>query len=80
MTSMVDIVAPLAKRSIDECGSPAMAWGVVADGALVASGAVGGGVDENTPFRIASMTKCFTAAIVLGLRDDGVLALDRPIA
>ena len=80
MTSMAARVAPVAQRSVDECRAPAMAWGVVANGELVASGSVGDGVSENTPFRIASMTKSFTAAVVLGLRDDGVLALDRPIA
>jgi len=80
MTSMAAIVAPVARRSVDECGSPAMAWGVVERGSLVASGSHGVGVDENTPFRIASMTKSFTAAAVLGLRDDGVLSLERPVA
>ena len=80
MTSMAAIVAPVAQRSIDECQTPAMAWGVVANGALMAADAVGDGVNENTPFRIASMTKSFTAAVVLGLRDDGVLSLDRPVA
>ena len=31
-------------------------------------------------FRIASMTKSFTAATVLRLRDDGRLGLDEPVA
>ncbi len=39
-----------------------------------------GGADAHTPFRIASMTKSFTAAAVLRLRDNGALALDTPIA
>ncbi|NDE59102.1 MAG: class A beta-lactamase-related serine hydrolase [Acidimicrobiia bacterium] len=80
MTSMADIVAPLAQRSIDECRTPAMAWGVVVDGSLATAGSQGEGIDENTPFRIASMTKSFTAAAVLGLRDEGVLSLDHPVA
>src|SRR3954453_20229538 len=58
--------------------APALAWGVVRDGKLDASG--GSGADEHTVFRIASMTKSFTAACVLALRDDGVFALDDPIA
>src|SRR3954470_2269202 len=58
--------------------APALAWGVVRDGALEWSG--GSGADEHTVFRIASMTKSFTAACVLSLRDDGVFALDDPIA
>ena len=77
---MADIVAPLAQRSIDECRTPAMAWGVVVDGSLATAGSQGEGIDENTPFRIASMTKSFTAAAVLGLRDEGVLSLDHPVA
>ena len=80
MGAVTDIVSALAQRSAAESLAPSMAWGVVSGGALVASGAVGDGVDVNTPFRIASMTKSFTAAAVLGLRDDGVLSLERPVA
>ena len=36
--------------------------------------------DAGTVFRIASMSKCFTASAVLLLRDDGALALDDPAA
>ena len=35
-------------------------------------------VTADTLFRIASMTKAFTALSVLKLRDDGKLALDAP--
>jgi CubicO group peptidase (beta-lactamase class C family) len=65
-------------------GQPALAYGVVADGRLVhARGLgerwVGGPVpDERTVFRIASMTKSFTAAGILLLRDEGALRLDDP--
>jgi CubicO group peptidase (beta-lactamase class C family) len=65
---------------------PGLAYGVVADGELAHSGGLGerraGGSapDADTVFRIASMTKSFTAAIVLMLRDAGVLALDDPAA
>jgi CubicO group peptidase (beta-lactamase class C family) len=58
--------------------APALSWGVVRDGELQASG--GHGADEHTVFRIASMTKSFTAACVLALRDEGAFALDDPIA
>ena len=57
---------------------PSLAWGVVRDGALLHAG--GRAADEHTAFRIASMTKSFTAAAVLLLRDEGALALDDPIA
>src|SRR5262245_12327402 len=64
--------------------SPALAWGVMLDGRLALSGASGELDDGSVPttrsvFRIASMTKSFTAATVLRLRDDGVLALDDPV-
>ena len=36
--------------------------------------------DADTVFRIASMTKNFTAAAVLALRDEGALRLDDPVA
>lgn len=58
--------------------APRMAWGVVVDGELAHAGGHDAGPD--TAFRIASMTKSFTAAAVLALRDDGVLALDEPVA
>jgi CubicO group peptidase (beta-lactamase class C family) len=65
-------------------GQPGVAYGIVAGGRLVHSGGWGerwlGGPtpDAGTVFRIASMTKSFTAAAVLALRDEGQLALDDP--
>ena len=84
-----------ALRSLDEAFRasrverhvPGMAWGVVRDGALVH--AAGDGTlrdgetrlpDERSVFRIASMTKSFTAATILQLRDEGRLRLDDPVA
>ena len=75
MTTVSGVLNDLVARI--ECPAPALAWGVMIDGHLAASG--GRGADAATPFRIASMTKSFTAAAVLGLRDDGVLSLDRPV-
>ena len=57
-----------------QCGCPSIAWGVVVDGALVA------GVRTDRVRRIASMTKSFTAAATLALRDEGVLSLDVPVS
>ena len=57
--------------------APRLAWGVVRDGKLAAAG--GHEADERTVFRIASMTKSFTAAAVLLLRDRGVFGLDDPV-
>ena len=57
---------------------PAMAAGVVVDGELIAT--YGNGADEHTLFRIASMTKSFTSAAILYLRDTSRLRLDDPVA
>lgn len=64
---------------------PSISWGVVADGVLVAHGASGtldsgAAPTERTAYRIASMTKSFTCAAALSLRDRGVFALTDPIA
>jgi len=64
---------------------PGAAWGVLIDGELVHSGShgvreleSGTAVDMDTVFRIASMTKSFTALAILKLRDAGKLGLDDP--
>jgi CubicO group peptidase (beta-lactamase class C family) len=64
---------------------PGAAWGIVIDGALAHSGAHGfrdlatkSPVNADTVFRIASMTKSFTAMSILKLRDEGKLSLDDP--
>lgn len=70
-----------------EWRSPAVVAGVVRDGELVWSDGAGvadveqesAGVDGRTPFAIGSITKTFTAALVLRLRDQGALQLDDPI-
>ena len=60
-----------------------MVWGVVRDGRLIhftANGAqsleTGEPVGADTYFRIASMSKAFTALAILKLRDEGKLSLD----
>jgi len=65
---------------------PGAAWGIVVDGRLVHIGTHGvrdvamrAPVDSHSVFRIASMTKSFTAMAVMKLRDDGRLALDDPV-
>ena len=64
---------------------PGLVYGVVADGRLVHVGTLGiqdtesnRPVTADTLFRVASMTKAFTALTVLKLRDDGRLRLDAP--
>ncbi len=64
---------------------PGAAWGVIIDGRLAHIGVTGyrdlagrSPVDSSSVFRIASMTKSFTAMAILRLRDEGKLALDDP--
>jgi CubicO group peptidase (beta-lactamase class C family) len=69
---------------------PGVAHGVVIDGELAHTGAVGvrdaAGADPEDPpgpdsvFRIASVTKSITAMCLLVLRDEGRLSLDDPVA
>jgi CubicO group peptidase (beta-lactamase class C family) len=65
---------------------PGIVWGIVQDGQLLH--VRGAGVQDtetkrpvtpDTLFRIASMTKAFTALSILKLRDEGKLALDAPV-
>ena len=74
------------RRYADEEKIPGMVWGIVIDQRLAhvaASGvqdrmskAPAGGT---TVFRIASMTKSFTALAILKLRDSGKLSLEDPV-
>lgn len=64
---------------------PGAAWGVIVDGRLAHTGVLGyrdvaskSPVTADTVFRIASMTKSFTAMAILKLRDEGKLSLDDP--
>ena len=64
---------------------PGAAWGIIVDGELAHVGTTGlrdipskSPVDGDTVFRIASMTKSFTAVSILKLRDEGKLSLDDP--
>lgn len=63
--------------------APGLVYGLVVDGELVRVKGFGtqdqaskAPVDENSLFRIASMSKAFTALSILKLRDDGRLSLD----
>lgn len=64
----------LVERFAAERNCPTISWGITIDGELLTGGV--GGVTERTVYRIASMTKSFSAAATLALRDDGVLRLD----
>ena len=64
---------------------PGLVYGIVKDGRLVAVKGQGvqdlearRPVDADSRFRIASMSKAFTAMAILKLRDEGKLSLDAP--
>ncbi|WP_296680250.1 serine hydrolase [Novosphingobium sp.] len=64
---------------------PGTVYGVVQDGKLVLVEGLGtrdpqtgAAVDADTRFRIASMSKAFTALAILHLRDQGKISLDAP--
>lgn len=65
---------------------PGVVWGVIVDGKLIHTQALGYAdverkipVTSSTSFRIASMTKNFVAMAALRLRDEGKLGLDDPV-
>lgn len=84
MRSDFAAVDAIVSHYFDRGAQPAISYGVVSGGVLVHSagfGARGDGrpaPDADTVFRIASMSKSFTASAVLLLRDEGRLALDDP--
>jgi CubicO group peptidase (beta-lactamase class C family) len=66
---------------------PGMIWGLVIDGRLAHVESFGvrdrssqDEVTAGTAFRIASMTKSFTALAILKLRDEGKLSLEDPVS
>jgi len=80
------IIENLYKEYAEKNNYPGLAFGVVVDDKLVFSGGFGYSdvenkipVDNNSMFRIASMTKSFTALAILKLRDEGMLDLDDPV-
>lgn len=84
-----DALAALVGEYSAEHRCPSISWGVVAEGQVAVAGSVGVlDVEAPTPvaptadsvYRIASMTKSFTCAAILALRDDGVLSLSDRVA
>jgi CubicO group peptidase (beta-lactamase class C family) len=76
----------LAARTFARWKVPGVVYGVVRDGELIHSRGLGTvrvgedrAPDTDSVFRIASMTKSFTAATILLLRDEGRLRLDDPV-
>jgi len=66
---------------------PGFVYGIIADGRLIHTGNIGftdlenkTRADIHSGFRIASMTKSFTAMAILKLRDEGKIRLDDPVS
>lgn len=87
MTSLLPETGRLVDAAVAEAQAagrvPSLVLGVIRDGRLVHTAAAGGpgapgdpGPDPDTGYRIGSITKTMTAALVLQLRDDGRLGLD----
>ena len=81
--ALAEVFARWALRS----RAPGVAWGLIRDGALIASGGVGtlrvgddAPPDADSVFRIASMTKSFTGAALMSLVAEGRIRLDEPVA
>ncbi len=88
---LVEKVAPEIQKLIEEYADskkiPGIAYGIVVDDTLIFARAKGLiNIDKKLPastrssFRIASMTKSFTAMAILKLRDEGKLKLSDPVA
>ncbi|MGW7380285.1 serine hydrolase domain-containing protein [Streptomyces sp. NPDC054794] len=91
MTTSQEDLLPATRRALlhriavaqAEGRAPSLVAAVVRDGRAVWHGArtsvEGHGPDENVQYRIGSITKTFTAVLVLRLRDEGVLDLADPL-
>ena len=80
------VIDKIFKEYAEKNHFPGFAFGLVVDGKLIHTSNVGyTEIDKKIPvtpqsdFRIASMTKSFTAMAILKLRDEGKLKLDAPV-
>jgi CubicO group peptidase (beta-lactamase class C family) len=84
--AVIQVVDNLFQNYAKQNHFPGFAYGLVVDGKLIHTGNVGYiniaekiPADSTSEFRIASMTKSFTAMAILKLRDEGKLKLDDPV-
>lgn len=90
-TAKIKALAPVIEKMYADFAVanhvPGYAFGIVVDGKLVVSGSNGftdltkqTKADTRSMFRIASMSKSFTAMAIVKLRDEGKLKLDDPVS
>ena len=73
------VIEEIAAQAAREFTLDSVVWGLVAGDQLLTTGTTGSVSNVATRYRIASMTKSFTAAAVLSLRDEGRLSIDIPV-
>jgi len=81
------VIDKIYKDYAEQNHFPGLVYGIVLDGKLVHAGGIGyteiadkAEAGPQSEFRIASMSKSFTAMAILKLRDEGKLHLDDPIS
>jgi len=87
ITATFPVIDQLYKTYAKKNHIPGMVYGILADGKLIHTGQIGytdinhkTAAGTKSDFRIASMTKSFTAMAILKLRDEGKLRLDDPLS
>ena len=86
ISTLLPEITQLYTNYAAEKHAPGLVWGLVLDGQLLHTASVGfANLEKKIPatprsvFRIASMTKSFTALAILQLRDAGQLSLEDPV-
>lgn len=87
MKAAFPVIDKIFKDQFEKNHFPGLAFGIIADGKLIYTNAFGVSdvkmmtqASTTTGFRIASMTKSFTAMAILRLRDEGKLSLTDPVS
>lgn len=85
--STFHVIDKIYKEYAEKNKIPGLVYGVIVDGKLIHTGNTGytdlqakTAASSQSAFRIASMTKSFTAMAILKLRDEGKLKLDDPVS
>jgi CubicO group peptidase (beta-lactamase class C family) len=84
-SSLPEAVAAVVRDEMERVGVPGVALGVLADGKVATSAFGSASIETRVPlrphsvFRIASITKPFTATLAFLLAEEGRLSLDEPV-